>query len=119
MVGEHGRVEGAAMRDEDDLLEVLAQDVSGEDVEEGSRSTTVKGAEGLIEQHEAGSCVEFAWEDGNAEGEAQGQGKGVCCSSREGRFGYVFAGSSIPDADLEGADAAGGGCSCLGACFVA
>src|SRR2546421_12789004 len=68
VIGKHVSFEGVAVGDEENLFEVLAEERAGDGVDEGLGASTVKVAEGFIEDEEAGGDGEVAREGGDGEG---------------------------------------------------
>src|SRR2546421_3352695 len=102
VIGKHVSFEGAAVGDEENLFEVLAEERAGDGVDEGLSAGTVEVAEWFVEDEEARGDGEFAREGGYGKGQAQGQGELIGCTAREGRGGDVGGGCTVPDAQLEG-----------------
>src|SRR5947199_7742107 len=102
VIGKHVSFEGAAVGDEENLFEVLAEERAGDGVDEGLSAGTVEVAEWFVEDEEARGDGEFAREGGDGEGQAQGQGELISCTAREGRGGDAGGGCAVPDVHLEG-----------------
>ena len=52
MVGEEGRVEGTAMRDEQHLLKMLAQHIARHNIHQGFCTASIKRTERLVKEKE-------------------------------------------------------------------
>ena len=70
VVGEHARVKGIAVGDEENLFKVLAECGAGDNVNEGLGAGAVKVAEWFVEYEEAGGSSEVAREGSDGKSQA-------------------------------------------------
>ena len=70
VVGEHARVEGIAVGNEENLFKVLAECRAGDNVNEGLGAGAVKVAEWFVEDEEAGGSSEVAREGSDGKSQA-------------------------------------------------
>src|SRR5438067_3912304 len=71
MIGKHVSFECAAVGDEENLFEVLAEDGTGDDIDEGLGASAVEVAQWFVEDEETRGCCEFTREGGDGKCQAQ------------------------------------------------